>query len=161
MGRVTILTQQVQDKMVEAIEMGNYAPTAAEYAGIATSTHYNWLKLGEKGESPYVEYLEAIKKAEAIAEVRNVGIIQNAAINTWTAAAWYLERKHFDKWGRRERVHNELTGANGGPIELAQVDSRAALLAMLGHDVETESTFLEQKVTTELGNEPDTSTGEQ
>jgi len=50
MGRVTILTEKVQHKMVEAIEMGNYAPTAAEYAGIAVSTHYNWLKLGEKGE---------------------------------------------------------------------------------------------------------------
>ncbi len=149
------MTEKVQQKMVEAIEMGNYAPTAAEYAGIATSTHYNWLKLGEKGESPYVEYLEAIKKAEAIAEVRNVAIIQNAAQNTWTAAAWYLERKHFDKWGRRERVHNELTGANGGPIELAQVDSRAALLAMLGHDVNEPTQQIE------LGNEPDTSTGEQ
>lgn len=161
MGRVTILTQEVQDRMVEAIRLGNYAPTAAEYAGIATSTHYNWLKQGEKGESPYVEYLEAIKKAEADAEVRNVALIQEAAKKTWTAAAWYLERKHFDKWGRRERIHNELTGANGAPIEIAQVDSRAALLAMLGHDVEQESTFQEETVQIELGNEPDTSTGEQ
>jgi hypothetical protein len=154
MGRVTVWSQQIQDNMVKAIEMGNYAHVAAEYAGISKSTHYNWLKLGEKGEEPYVEYLDAIKKAEAIAQVRNVGIIQEAAIKTWTAAAWFLERKHYNEWGRRERSHIELTGANGAPIEIAQVDARAALLAMLGHEVDAP---LEQ---TELGNEPDTSIGE-
>lgn len=139
MGRVTVWSQQIQDNMVQAIELGNYAHVAAEYAGISKSTHYNWLKLGEKGESPYVEYLDAIKKAEAIAQVRNVGIIQEAAIKTWTAAAWFLERKHFNEWGRRERIHNELTGANGAPIEISNVDAKAALLEMLGHTVENES----------------------
>ena len=135
MGRTTILNDIIQAKMVQAIEGGNYAPTAAEYAGIATSTHYNWLKQGEQGVTPYVEYLEAIKKAEAVAEVRNVTLIQNAAATTWTAAAWYLERKHWDRWGKKDRNQIELTGANGQPIEInsTQVDARAALLEMLGH----------------------------
>ena len=137
MGRTTILNETIQAKMVQAIEGGNYAPTAAEYAGIATSTHYNWLKQGEAGVTPYVEYLEAIKKAEAVAEVRNVTLIQNAATTTWTAAAWYLERKHWDRWGKKDRNHLELTGANGQPIEInsTQVDARAALLEMLGHTI--------------------------
>jgi hypothetical protein len=123
--------------MVQAIEGGNYAPTAAEYAGIGVSTHYDWLKKGESGITPYAEYLEAIKKAEAVAEVRNVTLIQNAAANTWTAAAWYLERKHWDRWGKKDRNQIELTGANGQPIEInsTQVDARAALLEMLGHTV--------------------------
>jgi hypothetical protein len=123
--------------MVQAIEGGNYAPTAAEYAGIGVSTHYDWLKKGEAGITPYAEYLEAIKKAEAVAEIRNVTLIQNAAQNTWTAAAWYLERKHYDRWGRKDRNQIELTGANGQPIEInsTQVDARAALLEMLGHTV--------------------------
>jgi hypothetical protein len=124
--------------MVEAIRAGNYAPTAAEYAGIGTSTHYDWCKKGEAGVTPYVEYLEAIKKATADAEVRNVALIQQAATTTWTAAAWYLERKHFDKWGRRERTFTEITGANGGPLEV--VDARAALMGLLGHKTEVEDT---------------------
>jgi transposase len=33
----------------------------------------------------------------------------------WQAAAWILERRHPDRWGRRERV--ELTGRDGGPVE--------------------------------------------
>lgn len=137
MGRTTILTETIQARMVQAIEGGNYAPTAAEYAGIGVSTHYDWLKKGESGESPYAEYLEAIKKAEAVAEVRNVTLIQNAAANTWTAAAWYLERKHWDRWGKKDRNQIELTGANGQPIEInsTQVDARTALLEMLGHTV--------------------------
>ena len=135
MGRTTILSETIQARMVQAIEGGNYAPTAAEYAGIGVSTHYDWLKKGETGESPYAEYLEAIKKAEAVAEVRNVTLIQNAAANTWTAAAWYLERKHWDRWGKKDRNQIELTGANGQPIEInsTHVDARAALLEMLGH----------------------------
>ena len=137
MGRTTILTETIQARMVQAIEGGNYAPTAAEYAGIGVSTHYDWLKKGESGITPYAEYLEAIKKAEAVAEVRNVTLIQNAAANTWTAAAWYLERKHWDRWGKKDRNQIELTGANGQPIEInsTQVDARAALLEMLGHTV--------------------------
>lgn len=137
MGRTTILTETIQARMVQAIEGGNYAPTAAEYAGIGVSTHYDWLKKGESGKSPYAEYLEAIKKAEAVAEVRNVTLIQNAAANTWTAAAWYLERKHWDRWGKKDRNQIELTGANGQPIEInsTQVDARTALLEMLGHTV--------------------------
>jgi hypothetical protein len=125
--------------MVKAIEMGNYAHVASEYAGISKSTHYNWLKLGEQGQEPYVEYLDAIKKAEAIAQVRNVGIIQEAAIKTWTAAAWFLERKHYSEWGRRDRNQIELTGRDGAPIEISNIDAKAALLEMLGHTVENES----------------------
>lgn len=139
MGRVTILTEEVQDRMCEAIRLGNYAPTAAEYAGIGVSTHYQWLEKGKQGVTPYAEYAEAIKKAEADAEVRNVALIQEAAKKNWTAAAWYLERKHYDKWGRRDRNQIELTGKDGAPIEMTQVDSRAALLAMLGHVAEIEN----------------------
>lgn len=155
MGRTTILNDAIQAKMVQAIEGGNYAPTAADYAGIGVSTHYDWLKKGESGETPYAEYLEAIKKAEAVAEVRNVTLIQAAAQNTWTAAAWYLERKHYDRWGRKDRNQIELTGANGRPIEInsTRVDARTALLEMLGHTTTEEITedVVIVEETTELG----------
>ena len=32
-----------------------------------------------------------------------VGLIGQAAQKNWTAAAWRLERKYPDKWGRTER----------------------------------------------------------
>jgi len=38
------------------------------------------------------------------------------ANTTWQAAAWWLERSHHERWGRREK--QELTGTDGGPIQI-------------------------------------------
>jgi len=48
-------------------------------------------------------------------------VIQRVAENgVWQAAAWRLERKYPDKWGRR-RV--EVTGPGGGPVQTQAVPS--------------------------------------
>ena len=134
MTRQTILTPAIQDAMVNAIAAGSYAYVAADFVGISRSTHYAWLERGELGEAPFSEYLDAIRKAEAASEVRNVAIIQKAADEgDWRASITYLERKFPDRWGKRERNSIELTGANGAPIELTISDPKAVLLAMLGH----------------------------
>jgi len=130
MGRITILNEAIQKAMVKSIEGGNYASTAAEAAGIGKSTHYQWMEKGEQGIEPYAEYADAIKKAEAIAESNAVKIIQAAARENWTAGAWYLERKFPDKWGRKDKLTQEISGKDGKPIE---IDSKALVLAMLGH----------------------------
>lgn len=101
-----------------AIAAGNYQETACGLAGISVSTLHNWLERGRKGgnrktERPYVEFLEAIKKAEAAAEASRIKLITNAAIEDWKAAAWYLERRFPDRWGRRERVQADVTHAGG------------------------------------------------
>jgi len=129
-SRTTILNETIQNAMVEAIEGGNYATTAAEAAGIGKSTHYEWMEKGEQGIEPYAEYAEAIKKAEAIAETNAVKVIQEASRDNWTAGAWYLERKFPDKWGRKDKLTQEISGKDGKPIE---IDSKALVLAMLGH----------------------------
>ena len=116
--------------MVEAIEGGNYATTAAEAAGIGKSTHYEWMEKGEQGIEPYAEYADAIKKAEAIAESNAVKVIKAASLENWTAGAWYLERKFPDKWGRKDKLTQEISGKDGKPIEF---DSKALVLAMLEH----------------------------
>ena len=112
----TKLNYKVQEKIVQAIKAGNYIETAAAYAGINKSTLYDWLKRGErekqrveknpryrirKSEKPYVEFSDAVEKALAEAEVRDVLLIGKAAEEQWQAAAWRLERKFPDRWGRR------------------------------------------------------------
>lgn len=129
MGRKTRCTPEMTKRVADAIRGGNYASVAAAYAGIGESTYYEWLKRGGEGESPFAEFAEAIKEAEAQAEVRNVALIQQAAQGgTWQAAAWYLERKYPARYGRRDRM--EHTGAEGGPITLR------SLAAMLEADDE-------------------------
>lgn len=116
-GRPTKLTPATQETIVNAIRVGNFAETAATYAGIDQSTFWRWMSKGE-GEGapePYASFRKAVEKAKAEAEVRNVALIQQAANDgTWQAAAWYLERTAFARWGRKTGV--EVTGAGGGAV---------------------------------------------
>lgn len=119
MARPLKLTPKVQETICNAIKAGNYSEIAARYAGIGSATFYKWMALGDgdTAESPYKEFREAVESARAVAEVRNIGLIQQAANNgTWQAAAWYLERTAPNRWGRRSAL--EVTGAEGGPVRI-------------------------------------------
>ena len=119
MARPCKLNPEIQSSIVSAIRAGNYMETAAAYAGVNKDTFYAWLKKGgrSKTSNKFKKFSDAIEKALADAEVRDVAFIARAAEKEWTAAAWRLERKFPRKWGRMER--HELTGAEGGPIEVA------------------------------------------
>ena len=134
MARPTKLTQEITDRIVLAIRAGNYSKVAAEMAGIGETTFYRWLELGAKDDAKkeYREFRESIKRAEAEAEVRSVALIRQAAdAGTWQAAAWYLERKHGDRWGRNDKIRQEVTGANGAPVALSLEEAKKAVLAFL------------------------------
>ncbi len=116
MGRKTKLTPEVQKRICEIIRAGNFAATAASVVGIDESTFYRWMSEGEKAtRGQYREFRNAVKKASAEAEQKNVKYIQSAAPKNWQAAAWWLERRNPDTWGRKDR--HEHTGADGGPIQ--------------------------------------------
>ena len=104
MARPTGLTPAVQERICTAIRAGAPPETAAVYAGIGKSTYYAWMRRGERGTGPFVEFREAIKKALADFEVRNVTIVQQAAPADWKAAMPLLERRFPERWGRRDRV---------------------------------------------------------
>ncbi len=111
MGRHTKLTPERQQKICELLKAGNTARTAALANGICEATLINWMNKGRKQKSgKYFEFFEAIKKAKAEAEARNVLIIQKAAEKNWQAAAWWLERTNPDKWGRRLEQKIEHSG---------------------------------------------------
>ncbi len=119
MARPSKLTPEIQAKIVEAITAGNYLETSARYAGVGVATFYTWMSKGEgkHAKSPYKEFREAVEKARADAEVRNIALIQRTAQEgTWQAAAWFLERSHPQKWGKRSAV--EVTGSDGGAVKL-------------------------------------------
>jgi len=124
-GRPTDLTPDTQSRIVEALRAGNYIDAACAYAGIGTTTYYRWMQRAQDPTAPdiYRDFRDAVERARAEAEIRNVGLIQRAASDgTWQAAAWFLERSHPRKWGRHDR--HEVTGPDGGPVELA-VDAQS------------------------------------
>lgn len=128
-GRPTKLTDNIQDEITLMLKMGNYLEAAAAFAGVSKVTVYDWMKRGRreiervtanesrkirKSEQPFVDFLNAVEKAMAEAEIRDVQIIYNAGKADWKASAWRLERKYPDRWGRKD--HHEVTGKDGGPI---------------------------------------------
>lgn len=97
---------------------------AAIRAGVSDQTLLNW-------EHKYPEFAAGIRKAEADAVARNVALIQRAAQDgTWQAAAWWLERRHPEEFGRRDRLSIEYEAIIEDTRQLAEsrgVDPDAAV----------------------------------
>lgn len=107
-GRPTKLTSEIQNGIVKAIRAGAYIETAAQLNGVSKQTLYTWMKKGNEAKSgKYREFLDAIQKALAEAEMRDIFIIGKAAEQNWKAAAWRLERKFPNRWGKKSQYNME------------------------------------------------------
>jgi transposase len=131
-GRPTKLTPELQAKLCDAIRAGNYMETAAAFAGIRKATLQNWLRRGARQtQGIYHAFSEAVEKALADSEARDVALIAKAAADgQWQAAAWRLERKFPDRWGRRDR--HQVDANIQGTVKVTPDDAiqeRAGLLA--------------------------------
>lgn len=137
MSRPTKFTPEIQEEIIKVIRAGNYIETASAYVGLDKSTLYDWLKRGrrerervsknpkariKKSEKNFVEFSNAVEKALAYAEIRDVAIIGKAAEENWQAAAWRLERKFHDRWGRKDKQTLEHSGKDGGPVETSHTE---------------------------------------
>ena len=132
-GRPTKLTKELTEEVAKYLRAGNYIETTAALVGINRDSIYEWLKRGaaeqerlkknprarlRKREEIFVEFSDTVKKAQAQSEAMLVGLVGKAAEKNWTAAAWRLERKFPDKWGRTER--NVATAQDDPVKELAK-----------------------------------------
>lgn len=108
-GRPPKLTDEIQDEIVELLRAGNYIETACAVAGVSKKTFYEWMKKANqsKRKTRYTEFRNAVKKAQAWSEARDVTIIAKHGEKSWQAAAWRLERKYPDRWGRKDKLDVE------------------------------------------------------
>jgi transposase len=125
-GRPSILTQELIDTIISNIKVGAYVETASAAAGIHKDTYYRWLREGARirratpgtaydrplseEEELMAAFSDAVEKAQAEAQMRDIKIIAKAAELQWQAAAWKLERKHPEMWGRRDRHDVRVAG---------------------------------------------------
>ncbi len=109
------LTQALIDEAVTLLEAGNYVNTVCDAIGVSEGIWYRWIKEAEdpKAAPLKVEFVESIKRATSEAERSYVGVIQDAAKQHWQAAAWWLERKMPEKWGRHDRLKVDATVNSG------------------------------------------------
>ena len=115
-GRPSKLTPDLIEKICAPIAAGNYMETAAAYAGVAKDTLYAWLRKGrEQKRGLFREFSDAVERAMAEAEMRDVLLVAKAAETQWQAAAWRLERRTPQKWGRRVV---ELSGPEGSAVKV-------------------------------------------
>lgn len=99
MARPTKYTPETVQKLTQAIELGATYELAASYAGISYTTFNDWNQ-----HKP--QFAQAIKEAEGRAAVKWLAKIEAAAAKSWQAAAWKLERRYPDKYGRTIQDHN-------------------------------------------------------
>ena len=105
-GRRSKLTHERIERFVEMIRRGATIPTAAAALGINPQTIHAWLHIGRKEDAPplYKKFATDVDAAMAEWEIAQVDRISRASETTWQAAAWLLERRLPDSWGRRERL---------------------------------------------------------
>jgi hypothetical protein len=118
MCRITKLTEEMTEKICEYIKAGSYAEVAAQACGIDRATYYGWMKKGREktGTKIHVDFFDRVQKALAYNETRNAIIITRAAETNWTAAAWLLERKHPERWGRERAIEQNEAADTGARI---------------------------------------------
>jgi predicted transcriptional regulator len=111
-GRPTSLNARVQKIIVDTIRMGATFEAAAGRAGVSVASINEWRWRGrdpeDKSENSrlYAAFYEAIQRALSDAETSLVTTIRDASEKNWTAAAWLLERRIPDSYGRRDRIEH-------------------------------------------------------
>lgn len=134
-GRPTRLTEELLADIVTLIQAGNYIETACAACNIGKQTWHRWLKQGAELQAAdkqgiYRRFREALFQASAVSEARDVIALDRAILSgDWRAAAWRLERKIPTKWGRRETLAVQHTGADGGPIEVREQRQKLVAIA--------------------------------
>jgi hypothetical protein len=92
-------------KLLSFISHGNYLETAARAAGFSKQSIYSWRRLAETGDTAAIAFVDALERAEAHAEIEAVEDVRRtgeAGPQYWAASMTRLERRHPDRWGRRQ-----------------------------------------------------------
>ena len=104
------LTPELIEKMSGIMAQGHYFITACNACNIDKTTAYKWINQGELDLTNNVESLNtnlinSLKKAESDAEQALLAVVKEKAINgkEWIPAMTILERRHPERWGRKDR----------------------------------------------------------
>jgi hypothetical protein len=131
MTRPTKLTPEVQEVISRELRIGMTRRIACEVANVDYATFARWMQKAETpgDDDPSViacrEFRDVVRKAEAESVRSLAAEVRKAVKRDWRAAAWLLERRCPEDYARR----TEISGPNGGPIEVADVSEQVKQIA--------------------------------
>lgn len=101
-GRPSSFTAAKARRIVEAIRRGLPYKLAASAGGVSYNTFVRWRNEGTRPKAPRQlrEFRDQVRTAESEAARRFLGLIEAAAERNWQAAAWMLERRYPDLFGK-------------------------------------------------------------
>jgi len=109
-------TEETLDKLYEASVLGLKGASLAYHAGLTLREFRQIEQLDSR-----VEFAIVAGKADSEREMASV--LRSAALNGDAKTALEV-LKHKHEWASTQTIKQELTGANGGPVNLAAVDFR-------------------------------------
>jgi hypothetical protein len=139
--RSLIHDQEIVDEVLDNVKAGNTQAVAAQAAGIAPATFYNWQRRAEiertriaqgfppiEREAPYVEFLERLEQAEGQAEA---GMVAEVRADP-SGARWILPRRWPQRWSQtsRQAIQVAVQGARG-TLDALPPEVREAVQALL------------------------------
>ena len=123
MGRPSIISEELIQRVLKHLSVGNYLKPSIEASGIAYSTFRLWMQKGEEDraagrETLYSSLLDRLTRAQADAEAHLVDQLANE--QDWRAKSFLLERRHRERWGKEEQQSKAAVTINL-PAEVAGV----------------------------------------
>ena len=118
-GRPTKCTPEVTAIVCDNIAKGLPKRHAYALAGITHVAALDWERRGAGGEEPFAAFATACARAMALHVAMRLARIEAAAgdeRDLWKRDAWMLEKLDPDHFAKR---HVEITGADGGPVQVA------------------------------------------
>lgn len=100
-GRPTKLTEELIEDFGTLLSLGNYIETVCDFLGVERRTYNNWYAAGKKKNGLYKKFFLTVKRAQADAEISLLAAVASGKPG-WQSKAWMLERKGYDKWGRKQ-----------------------------------------------------------
>lgn len=118
MTRKAKLSTERIDQICSLVRMGSYLSVAAQAVGVTDKCVHDWLREGREAldieermagkltprQHLCKQFVEKYQIAQAEAEINDLRRIDIAADELWTAAAWKLERKNPERWGRKDNL---------------------------------------------------------
>lgn len=103
-----------RDIVLEHLRVGHTDIDACIMSGISHHAFYDWIKKHD-------DFAEDVKKARLTAKDQCVKIVRKAALKTWQAAAWYLERRFRNEYAMKQFVEH-----NGKVVSLTEKAEKTA-----------------------------------